>query len=200
MSYNYHPGSCAAQFSVMKKAKRGGWAICGTWDLKVSRAQNLKTWVVSCRKQVFTAWDRHCCCTFTMLQSTHTWLQKPEGGSYVRVNTLFFHFLFSSKSYRHRAQQTASGWAHFRVLTEIKSQDGLHDIPAEPFLFHFQWFRQSLCYFRDMRLRGRLSCLVPENMEASFFFLSFFFLYVWGEKQAVFGVPASRVECAAGVV
>jgi len=46
--------------------------------------------------------------------------------------------------------------------------------PVKWFLFHFHWVKWSLCYFRDMRLRRRLSCLVPENMAFSSF--------VWGEK------------------
>lgn len=50
ISYNYRPGSCAAQFSLVKKRQKKGGTVCGTWDLKVSKARNLETQVVSCCK------------------------------------------------------------------------------------------------------------------------------------------------------
>lgn len=37
--------------------------------------------------------------------------------------------------------------------------------PSEMISVSLSVIQTLLCYFRDMRLRGRLSCLVPENME-----------------------------------
>lgn len=72
VSYNYHLGSCAAQFSVVKKkGKKQGGLYVGHGTSKYRKLKTSKPRLLPVTNNSSQPGIIIVCCTFTMLQFTH---------------------------------------------------------------------------------------------------------------------------------
>lgn len=178
---------CCSVLCREKGNKQGG--LYGTRDLKVSKAQNLKT-----RLFPVAAWN-HCCCTFTMLQFTRIWL-RPANFPYALSEACFaiciilpqcVQYIFQTKLIQLKMiSETCSIKVTRRRDRSLTSQ-------WNDFCFTFSDSNGSFCY---LTLSGRPGTASSRKHwgEATFF------LSAREKKRAGFGVPARLVECVASMV
>lgn len=161
ISYNYRPGSCAAQFSLVKKKKHNR-QIVGRGRLNVGHGTSKYRKLETSKPRLFPVANNYSQLGMEFVgQNSHTVYKRTQTERRFKGHTEAL-FLF--------AENQEKRWVE---VTRLQ---------AEPsrWIFFFFWFSftfcdsdGAFCYFRGMRVRERL---VPENMAASFF------CRVWGEK------------------
>lgn len=179
---------CCSVLCREKGNKQGG--LYGTRDLKVSKAQNLKTQVVSCCSMESLLLHIHNAAIHTYMTQT---CKLPLSFKW----TLFCHLYYSASVFG-TFSRLNSFYSPVRLKLKIISETRLIEVTRRrdrpltsqwnDFCFTFSDSNRSFCY---LTLSGRLGSVSSRKHwgEATFFFKR------EGKKRAGFGVPARLVEC-----